>query len=282
MPDVSELSSRYRVWFCDIWGVVHNGYQPFVATVDGLKRHRHNGGIVILVSNSPRTANGVARQLLEIGIDPAAHDAIATSGDVTRQLIIDHGGGKVFHLGPSRNFSIYDGLNVERVALDEAHAVVCTGLFDELHETAENYAPLFTGMLSRNIEMICANPDKIVKMGNRILPCAGALAAAYAAMGGQVLMAGKPYLPIYELAHHEAERLAGQKLATTEILAIGDGPETDIRGAAAYGISAVLVADGVTDASHGLEAVAQEVQRMVPEANIVATVHDLRWGGSET
>ena len=282
MPDISELSSRYRVWFCDIWGVVHNGYQPFAATVEGLKRHRHNGGIVILVSNSPRTAKGVARQLLEIGIDPASHDAIATSGDVTRQLIIDHSGGKVFHLGPSRNFSIYDGLDVERVALDKAHAVVCTGLFDELHETAENYAPLFVEMLSRNLEMICANPDKIVKMGNRILPCAGALAEAYAALGGAVLMAGKPYPPIYDLALRMAETIAGSPVSRADILAIGDGPETDIRGAAAYGISAVLVADGVTDASHGLDAVARHVQQMVPEANIVATVHDLRWGGSET
>jgi HAD superfamily hydrolase (TIGR01459 family) len=282
LPSISELSGRYRVWFCDVWGVVHDGFQPFAASVEGLKRHRGNGGIVILVSNSPRTALGVERQLVELGVDPASHDAIVTSGDVTRQLIIDHGGGKVYLVGPERDHSIFHGLAVARVPLAECHAVLCTGLFDEENETAENYAALFAEMQARHLTMICANPDKIVKKGNRVLPCAGALAEAYAARGGEVVMAGKPFPPIYDLAVQEAGRLAGRPVSPTEILAIGDGPETDIRGAAAYGLAAVLVADGVTDASHGLEAVARGVKRMVPDANILATVHDLSWDGKWT
>ncbi len=225
---------------------------------------------------------GVERQLAEIGVDRASHDAVVTSGDVTRRLIVDHGGDNVYHLGPARDLSIFDGLHVNRVPLQQADAVLCTGLFDEMNETPEDYAATLVEMKAHGLAMICANPDKVVKKGTRILYCAGALAEAYAGLGGTVLMAGKPYPPIYDLALQMAESIAGHAISRDGILAIGDGPETDIRGAAAYGISAVLVADGVTDASHGLEAVAQQVQRMVPEANIVATVHDLRWGGSET
>jgi HAD superfamily hydrolase (TIGR01459 family) len=280
LPSLPELSSRYRVWFCDIWGVVHDGRQPNAATVDSLKRHRAGGGIVILVSNSPRTALGVERQLLEIGVDPSSHDGIVTSGDVTRQLIVEHGGGKVFHLGPSRNFSIYEGLDVVRVPLEQAHAVMCSGLFDETSETPDDYGQLFAEMLQRKLVMICANPDKLVKVGDRLYPCAGALAEAYASRGGEVLMAGKPFTPIYDLALHKAEAIAGQTIDRPLILAIGDGPETDIRGAAGYGLDAVLVADGVTDASQGLAAVAAEVQRLVPAANVVATVHSLAWDES--
>lgn len=282
MPGIPELSRRYPVWFCDIWGVIHDGYQPFAATIAGLKRHRTQGGIVILVSNAPRTAAGVERQLAEIGVDRASHDAVVTSGDVTRHLIVSHGGSKIFHLGPSRDLSIFEGLAVNRVPLEQAGAVLCTGLFDELRETPEDYAAMLADMKARGLAMICANPDKIVKKGSRILYCAGALAGAYAELGGTVLMAGKPYRPIYDLALKTAETIAGRPIPRTDILAIGDGPETDIRGAAAYGVAAVLVADGVTDARHGLEAVAQQVQRLVPGADIVATVHDLRWGGSET
>lgn len=274
---IAALSRDFPVWFCDIWGVLHNGERPIAPTVSGLMRHRRNGGVVILVSNSPRTAAGVERQLDEIGVDPHAYDGVVTSGDVTRQLIIDHGGGKVFHLGPSRDLSIFHGLDVSRVALEDAHAVLCTGLFDELTETPESYRQLLAGMRAADLAMICANPDKVVKKGNRILYCAGALADAYAAIGGRVLMAGKPYSPIYDLALRKAEAIAGRPLKRDEILAIGDGPETDIRGAAAYGLAAVLVADGITGAEGGLAAVEAKVRAMVPEADIRATVHDLEW-----
>ena len=126
---MKKLSSTYPVWFCDIWGVVHNGYEPFAETVATLTRHRINGGKVILVTNSPRSSDGVERQLDELKVSRDSWDAIVSSGDVTRTLMIERGGGKVFHLGPDRDLSLFTGLNVKRVHLDDAHAVVCTGLF---------------------------------------------------------------------------------------------------------------------------------------------------------
>jgi ribonucleotide monophosphatase NagD (HAD superfamily) len=125
--------------------------------------------------------------------------------------------------------------------------------------------------------MICANPDKIVRKGDRILFCAGKLAELYAARGGEVLMAGKPFSPIYDLAFSEAKRLMGRELAPRDVLAIGDGPETDIRGAADYGLDSVLVAEGVTDAALGLDLAEAQVLKKVPNARIVATVRDLSW-----
>ena len=105
---MQRFSDAYPVWFCDIWGVVHNGFTPFPVTVEALKRHRARGGTVILVTNSPRSHGGVERQLLEIGVDPASHDRIVTSGDVTQVLMTLHGGGQVFHLGAERDHSIYE------------------------------------------------------------------------------------------------------------------------------------------------------------------------------
>ena len=274
---MQRFSEGYPVWFCDIWGVVHNGVTPFPVTVAALKRHRERGGTVILVTNSPRSHLGVERQLIEIGVDPASHDRIVTSGDVTQVLMRLHGGGRVFHLGATRDHSIYDGTGVERVPLEEAKAVLCTGLFDDLNDRLEDYEPLLDEMKQRGLVMICANPDKIVKKGDRILYCAGKLAEMYQARGGEVLMAGKPFAPIYDLALAEARRITGRDIDRPDILAIGDGPETDIRGAADYGLDALLVAEGVTDASEGLHVAEAEVLRAVPHARIVATVHDLAW-----
>lgn len=274
---MQRFSEAYPVWFCDIWGVVHDGVRAFTGNAATLRRHRERGGIVILVTNSPRSPEGVSRQLRAIGVDPAAHDAIVTSGGVTRSLMGQHGAGGVFHLGPERDLSIYDGTGVSRASLGEAGAVVCTGLFDDENDRLEDYAGLLGEMKQRGLAMICANPDKIVKKGSRILYCAGKLAELYAAMGGTVLMAGKPFVPIYDLACAQAGGLLGRRPALAEILAIGDGPETDIRGAADYGLDAVLVADGVTDASEGLEAAQARVLAAVPHARIRATVHDLAW-----
>jgi ribonucleotide monophosphatase NagD (HAD superfamily) len=256
---MQQFSEAYPVWFCDIWGVLHNGVAPFPVTVAALKRHRARGGTVILVTNSPRSHLGV------------------TSGDVTQVLMKLHGGGRVFHLGAARDHSIYEGTGVARVPLDEAEAVLCTGLFDDMNDRLEDYDDLLEDLKRRGLTMICANPDKIVKKGEHILYCAGKLAELYAARGGEVLMAGKPFAPIYDLAMAEAARITGRGVERPEVLAIGDGPETDIRGAADYGLDAVLVAEGVTDASEGLDVVEAAVLKSVPHARIVATVHDLSW-----
>lgn len=274
---MQTFSDSYPVWFCDIWGVVHDGVRPFPITVAALKRHRERGGSVILVTNSPRSHAGVEKQLAEIGVDPASHDRIVTSGDVTQVLMKLHGGRGVHHVGAARDLSIYDGTGVRRVPLEEADAVLCTGLFDDVNDRLEDYEPLLDEMKQRGLAMICANPDKIVKKGDRILYCAGKLAEMYAARGGEVLMAGKPFAPIYDLALAEARRITGRDIDRADILAIGDGPETDIRGAADYGLDALLVAEGVTDASEGLHVVEAQVLKAVPHARIVATVHDLSW-----
>jgi HAD superfamily hydrolase (TIGR01459 family) len=192
-------------------------------------------------------------------------------------LVADHARGKVYHLGPPRDLSIFEGQSVERVALKEAHAVLCTGLAHDDVETPDDYVDLLVRMKELGLPMICANPDKIVRKGSRLLYCAGALAERYSEIGGRVLMAGKPYEPIYQLALQKAAAIAGREFERFKILAIGDGPETDIRGAADFGLDVVLIADGVTDASDGLDATLARVQAIVPHAKIVKILHHLVW-----
>ena len=274
---MKSLSADYPVWLCDIWGVVHNGLTCYEAAAHALSQHRKHGGIVILVTNAPRTSRGVVKQLSEIGVPAESYDRVVTSGDVTQTLVVEHARGKVYHLGPARDLSIFEGQAVERVALDKAHAVLCTGLAHDDGETPDDYVSLLARMKELNLPMICANPDKIVRKGSRLLYCAGALAEKYSEIGGRVLMAGKPYKPIYQLAIQKAKAIAGHEFERSKVLAIGDGPETDIRGAADFGLDAVLIADGVTDASDGLDATLARVQAAVPHAKIVKILHHLVW-----
>ena len=271
------LSAAFPVWFCDVWGVVHDGVTPNAETVATLARHRAAGGTVLLLTNSPRTAAGVARQLDQIGVARTAWDGIVTSGDVTRNLMTAVPGGRLFHIGPARDLSLFDGLGVTRTPLAEAGAVICTGLFHDDRETPDDYAALLADIRAMDLTMICANPDRMVRRGGHLIFCAGAIAEAYAAVGGRVEMAGKPFAPIYALAMAEAAKLRAAALERSDVLAIGDGPDTDVKGAADFGLPVVLVADGVTDASAGLEAVAAAVAARVPNARIVATIASLAW-----
>lgn len=272
-----QLSGRYPLWLCDVWGVIHNGHDVFGPAVHALQQHRGRGGTVVLLTNSPRSQAGVDRQLRELGMADGGYDAIVTSGDVTQELMRQHAQGKVYHLGPSRDLSIFEGQAVERVDLSEAKAVLCTGLVHDDRETPTDYLPLLADMLQRGLTMICANPDRIVRKGTRLLYCAGALADAYEQLGGRVLMAGKPFAPIYELALAVAAKSKGQVFTKDQALAIGDGPETDIRGACDFDLPAVLIAGGINDATQGLEALQAAVQREIPGARIVLTLPALAW-----
>ncbi len=274
---MQDFSKRYPVWFVDIWGVVHNGERPFAATVDVLAKHRERGGTVILVSNSPRSEKGVTYQLDEIGVRKDAYDGAVTSGDVTQSLMLAEPTGKLFHLGPQRDLSLFEGLKVARVSQQEAGAIICTGLYHDDRETPDDYVGLLAQLRARNLPMICANPDKIARKGDLLMYCAGALAEAYQNIGGIVQMAGKPYAPIYERALAKAAAVRGAAVSKSQILAIGDGPETDILGAANQGFPVVYVSGGVRDHVEDMASEKAHIQQLVPSANIVLAVRHLIW-----
>jgi HAD superfamily hydrolase (TIGR01459 family) len=242
---IKELGSRYRAWLVDIWGVMHNGRRAFPRAVDAARSFREDGGIVVLLSNSPRPSPGVQEQLRRLGVPDDAYDATVTSGDLTRYELRKHKGATVFHLGPERDLPIFDGIPVKLGSAEDAELVVCSGLFDDETETPEDYIELLQKLAARKLPMICANPDHLVERGHRLVYCAGALAAIYHTMGGRVVYAGKPYAPIYELALETISSIAERSVATGEVLAIGDGVNTDIAGAAKLGIDAVFVASGL-------------------------------------
>jgi HAD superfamily hydrolase (TIGR01459 family) len=249
LDSIARVSRRYEVWLADIWGVIHNGVRPFPAAVEACRLFREGGGIVVLISNSPRPREGVAAQLKQIGVPADCYDGIATSGDVTRKLVAGYAGRRVFHLGPQRDRPIFDGLSVEFGEPGEAAAAVCSGLYDDENETPEDYASLLAGLRKFDIPMICANPDIKVERGEKLIYCAGALAEAYERLGGQVVYAGKPHKAIYDLALALVTARRGAAVPRHRVVAIGDGIRTDIAGAAAQHIDSVFVASAVHVAS---------------------------------
>ncbi|HLC09416.1 MAG TPA: TIGR01459 family HAD-type hydrolase [Methyloceanibacter sp.] len=245
LASIAEIGASYKVWLVDIWGVMHDGLRAHRSAVEATKAFRERGGIVVLLSNSPRPSPDVKAQLLSLGVPADAYDATVTSGDLTRYELEKRMGARVFHLGPERDRPIFAGLKLSLTEPDQAQIIVCTGLFDDESETPEDYDRLLKDLAERGLPMICANPDRMVERGKQLIYCAGALAERYAADGGSVIYAGKPYAPIYALAFEAANRLAGREIAPDEVLAIGDGIMTDMEGATGVGLDAVFIASGL-------------------------------------
>ena len=275
---VRAIASRYPVWLCDIWGVLHNGEAAYPAATDALLQFRESGGTVILITNAPRPHGDIARQIAGLGINAAAYDAIVTSGDVTRKLIAAYAGRKIFHLGPEKDHTLFAGIGITLAPVQTAEAVICTGLIDDLSETPTDYIGQLASFNARNLPMICANPDIVVERGSQICYCAGALGQAYEALGGAVAYAGKPKAPIYQEAMARAARLRGGTIAKREALAIGDGLRTDILGAHDFGLDALFVASGIhLNANIGLDAGSLAGLFAGAKARPIAAVERLAW-----
>lgn len=274
---MQDLSARYPFWLCDIWGVVHNGVASFPKALHALRRHRENGGVVALLTNAPRSAGKVRNHLATLAVTAEHYDLIVTSGDVTRALMTPYAGRPIHYVGPDRDLGMLDGLELANVPVEKAEAVLCVGLVDDTTETPADYEDALRAMRGRGLKMICANPDKVVRRGDRLIYCAGALAARYTELGGEVIMAGKPAAPIYELAFKKLAELAQKPVGKDMVLAIGDGPETDIRGAAEFGLATVLIAGGISELGIDPEQLKADVRAKFPHAKIVRSLPELAW-----
>ena len=240
-----DLVGGVDVLLSDIWGVVHNGLAAFPDACDALYRFRAQGGTVILITNAPRPADSVRRQLRKLSIADDTYDAIVSSGDLTRHFIADRPGKKMFWIGPDRDYSIYRGLDASLAPLEQADYIVCTGLFDDETESAENYRAILLRARERNLTLVCANPDIVVERGDRLIYCAGAVAELYLELGGEAIFYGKPHRPIYERALALAAERRGHAVQSGRVLAIGDSVRTDLAGAHGFGIDCLFVTRGI-------------------------------------
>lgn len=247
IPHFATLAADYDVILSDVWGVVHNGVVAFPHACDALMRARAQGVTVIFITNAPRPSPVIARQLEKLHVPRETYDAIVSSGDVTRGVIATRPGQSLFHLGPERDRSIFTdmGMSVRFAPLESADYVVCSGLDDDDLNTPEDYRAQLETMLARKLFMVCGNPDMVVERGDRLVYCAGSVADLYATMGGEVLYAGKPFKPIYQMALAKAEEASGRKIPLNRVLAIGDSTRTDLRGAHSVGLDFLFITSGI-------------------------------------
>ena len=257
---LDDAGPGYTVLFCDLWGCLHDGVRAFPAAVAALERFRGRGGKVVLLTNSPRPWRAVETQLSHLGAPRSSWDLLVSSGDAAQAaMAAGQFGRRVFHIGPERDLGFFrddDGrpFDIERVSLEEAEGIVCTGLFDDRSETPDDYRAIILYSKTKGLKLLCANPDIVVDVGDIRIYCAGAIAQAYAVAGGRSYYFGKPHPPIYTLARRRLAKELGYETPSDEILCLGDGIATDIQGAMGEGLDALFVTGGLAAEETGTTA----------------------------
>lgn len=246
-----EISEKYQYFIFDIWGVLHDGselYPNVAVTLEYLKKKNKN---ICLLSNAPRRSHKAESVLQNFNINKGdLYDFILTSGEATYNFLASNQesgykqfASKYLYIGPQKDIDLLDGLNYQ-ITNDENEAgfVLVTG-FDHEDSTIDEKMDEINRSIKAGLTMICVNPDKIVvKKSGKSQLCAGVIAKKYEELGGKVIYFGKPYQNVY----NEVFRLFSiDSHNLNQVLAIGDGLETDIKGANNNNISSIFLTSGI-------------------------------------
>jgi HAD superfamily hydrolase (TIGR01459 family) len=216
------------------------------------------------------------------GVPRAAWDDIVASGEIALRHIAEKGYTRLFCIGPAdRDAATFERLSARPTPLEEAEAILCTGLNDDTTETPEDYRDILQRARARRLPFVCANPDLVVDVGGRQYICAGAIADLYERMDGEVFWAGKPHTNAYDAAQAAAEAVRGASVDRRRILAIGDSLRTDLKGAEAAGVDAIFIASGIhRDETMGSGELSPEKLAILfapPAPRALAVLGKLRW-----
>lgn len=285
VPNISGLSTvmgDYDAIISDVWGVLHNGLVATPGAAHALASARQAGKAVVLLTNAPRPPASIAKQLAGLGITAESFDAIVSSGGETRVLMEKEGDAPFYHLGPARDHALFKGLAARSVAFEDASYLLVTGLFDDETETAEDYRAQLQAARARGMRLFCANPDLIVERGDRLIPCAGALAELYETMGGEVIWVGKPRPHVYGVARATIAKILKREPDRARILCIGDALRTDLAGARDNGHPVLMTLAGIHAHQIGLDGQnydAARLSRLMEEAQLdpMGCMVTLKW-----
>jgi HAD superfamily hydrolase (TIGR01459 family) len=244
---IGAFADRYEGFLLDQWGVIHDGRRVLPEAVAALVELKRRNKRLVVLSNSGRRASLNQRRLVEMGLDVAMFDAVVTSGEAAWGLLRhrtqpgfrDLGRRCVlFTIGGDRG--VLDDLGIDAVdVVEDADFLFNTGL-EIPPRTLDEYRQVLERAAERGLPMVCSNPDRVAPSQGRLITAPGTVAAMYEQMGCDVLYVGKPHAPIYGACLD-----ALQGLEPTEIVAVGDSVEHDVRGANGVGIDCCFVMGGI-------------------------------------
>jgi len=240
----APLLASYDAIVCDLDGVVYRGAVALPHAVEVLTAAAGSGvRIAYATNNASRTPASVSRQLRELGLEVRDQEVVTSSqAGAERILALVGAGALVLAVGGEgvRDALVARELDVVNSAEVEGRQVdaVLQGYGAEVgwRDLAEAAYAVQGGAI-----WVATNDDSTLPTERGVAPGNGSLVAAVrAAVDSGPVVVGKPHTPLYELS------ASVLRTSPARTLAVGDRLDTDIRGANAAGMDALLVLTGVS------------------------------------
>jgi HAD superfamily hydrolase (TIGR01459 family) len=296
-PDVTSIADRFKGLLLDAYGVFWGGNAKGLlpGSKEVLEKLIAMGKVVGILSNSTQLAAKEINKYQQHGLIQGQHfHFLVTSGEVTRwiflqgQLPFESLKKRFWLLGQSHpNFASHEAIfqgtgYTETSNIDEADFIYISipHINGQDQVDPELFRLDIEKIKSKNLPMVCANPDRFAQEGNPVTLVVrqGSLAKLYEEMGGLVFYIGKPEAKVYEFAMSKLQNYGLNHPG--DILMVGDTPETDIRGARNFGLSSALVTEtgimGDRKAHRGLDLALQALPPQdIPDYLIQRFAHDI-------
>lgn len=232
--------SAIKVALIDLDGVVYRGATMIEGADGAVRRLRQLGWRPVFGTNSSvKTRTQISDKLMAMGI-PAEEDEVLTSAFVAAMLVRDVGGKSAVVIGAEGLRQEIAGIGVA-VVPEPPCDVVVVGM-----DTAFSYGKIQMAMdaIRSGATFVACNRDASFPGDNgRLFPGCGPMVAAVETATGHPAhhVAGKPNVLMLQLV------AARYQVSPHEILIVGDGMDSDIKMAVAYGSPSVLVAGGTLE-----------------------------------
>jgi HAD superfamily hydrolase (TIGR01459 family) len=257
---LQDITAPHKGVLLDAYGVfwAGNAAGSIPGSKEAMQNLVQNGKIVGILSNSTRLASAEIEKLDRHKIHMGQHyHFLITSGEIIRTILLKQSlpfkpmNNHFFVLGgpyptPGFHNEIFTGsIFAETDQLAHASFIyVSTPQIDGKDQTDPVvFVKNIENCKEYNLPMICANPDLFAHEGNppQAVVRQGSLAKYYESLGGKVFYIGKPYAEAYSCAMQAFSHYHIK--CPSDIIMIGDTPETDVRGAKNFGMQAALITE---------------------------------------
>ena len=262
---LSEIHGAYDTFVIDLWGVMHDGLTLKKQAIEAVSYLKKNSKKIVFLSNAPRPSAKVIDFLVSLKMDKKFLSNVITSGEAAMIAINKNKYGKKFyHLGPSRDSSVFEKVKHNKTSIENCDFILCTGLINKHEDDLDFYKKFLEKHISK--KLVCTNPDLTVHRGNNEEYCAGYVAKIFEDLGGKTIYYGKPYKEIYEMCFVESEK----------VLAIGDNLRTDIKGANNLNKDCLFISNGVHREEFSND---DELQALLKKHEVKANYYqkELKW-----
>ena len=239
------LQEAYDVALVDLDGVTYMGPNAIPTAPPALAAAREAGlSLMFVTNNASREPEQVSGHLTELGI-PTRVDEVLTAAQAGATMLTQHvlAGSRVLVIGGQGLRTAVAAAGFEVVSSsDAAPAAVIQGFSPDIGW--KDFAEA-TYAVKAGAQFFATNLDMSLPTERGMSPGNGALVAVVATTTGVTpLAAGKPEPAMFLMA----AELAGAK----HPMGIGDRLDTDLKGARAAGVPALMVLTGVNDAHDAL------------------------------